>query len=98
MLKLANSVIYFTDESSTQGSVSLGGNIEFLAGEGIDTTVVGNTVRISGELATSSNAGVAFFPNSKLLSNYRFSSNYKNRRRHILIINFGELSVNCNKT
>jgi hypothetical protein len=60
--KLANSVIYFTDESSTQGSVSLGGNIEFLAGEGIDTTVVGNTVRISGELATSSNAGVAFFP------------------------------------
>jgi hypothetical protein len=59
--KLANSVIYFTDESSTQGSVSLGGNIEFLAGEGIDTTVVGNTVRISGELATSSNAGVAFF-------------------------------------
>ena len=61
-VKLANSVIYFTDESSTQGSVSLGGNIEFLAGEGIDTTVVGNTVRISGELATSSNAGVAFFP------------------------------------
>jgi hypothetical protein len=60
--KLANSVIYFTDESSTQGSVSLGGNIEFLAGEGIDTTVLGNTVRISGELATSSNAGVAFFP------------------------------------
>jgi len=60
--KLANSVIYFTDESSTQGSVSLGGNIEFLAGEGIDTTVIGNTVRISGELATSSNAGVAYFP------------------------------------
>jgi hypothetical protein len=65
--KLANSVIYFTDESSTQGSVSLGGNIEFLAGEGIDTTVVGNTVRISGELATSSNAGVAFFPTANFL-------------------------------
>ena len=65
--KLANSVIYFTDESSTQGSVSLGGNIEFLAGEGIDTTVVGNTVRISGELATSSNAGVAFFPTTNFL-------------------------------
>ena len=61
-VKLANSSIFFTDESSTQGSVSLGGNIEFLAGEGIDTTVLGNTVRISGELATSSNAGVAFFP------------------------------------
>jgi hypothetical protein len=65
--KLANSVIYFTDESSTQGSVSLGGNIEFLAGEGIDTTVIGNTVRISGELATSSNAGVAFFPTANFL-------------------------------
>lgn len=61
-VKLTNSSIFFTDESSTQGSVSLGGNIEFLAGEGIDTTVLGNTVRISGELATSSNAGVAFFP------------------------------------
>ena len=60
--KLANSVIYFTDESSTQGSVSLGGNIEFLTGEGIDTAVVGSTVRISAELATASNAGVAFFP------------------------------------
>jgi hypothetical protein len=60
--KLANSVIFFTDESSTQGSVSLGGNIEFLAGEGIDTVVIGNTVRVSGELATSANAGVAFFP------------------------------------
>ena len=65
--KLANSVIYFTDESSTQGSVALGGNIEFLAGEGIDTTVIGNTVRISGELATSANAGVAFFPTDNFL-------------------------------
>ena len=64
-VKLANSVIYFTDESSTQGSVSLGSNIEFLAGEGIDTAVVGNTVRISGELATSANAGVAFFPTAE---------------------------------
>ena len=65
--KLANSVIYFTDESSTQGSVSLGGNIEFLTGEGIDTAVVGSTVRISAELATASNAGVAFFPTANFL-------------------------------
>jgi len=65
--KLANSTIFFTDESSTQGSVALGGNIEFLAGEGIDTTVIGNTVRISGELATSANAGVAFFPTDNFL-------------------------------
>ena len=66
-VKLANSAIFFTDESSTQGSVSLGGNIEFLAGEGIDTVVLGNTVRISGELATSANAGVAFFPTANFL-------------------------------
>ena len=66
-LKLANPSIFFTDESSTQGSVSLGGNIEFLAGEGIDTIVLGNTIRISGELATSANAGVAFFPTANFL-------------------------------
>ncbi len=65
--KLANSTIFFTDESSTQGSVALGGNIEFLAGEGIDTTVIGSTVRISGEIATSANAGVAFFPTDNFL-------------------------------
>src|SRR5210317_2009721 len=35
--KLANSSISFTDESSTAGSVSLGGTLEFLAGEGINT-------------------------------------------------------------
>jgi len=61
-IKLANSVIFFTDESSTQGSVSLGGNLEFLAGEGINTSASGNILTIAAELATSSNAGVAFFP------------------------------------
>jgi hypothetical protein len=96
--KLANSVIYFTDESSTQGSVSLGGNIEFLAGEGIDTTVVGNTVRISGELATSSNAGVAFFPTANFLVTTGSVSITKIDGGTFLIIKFGELSVNCNKT
>jgi hypothetical protein len=59
--KLANPTIYFTDESSTQGSVSLEGTLEFLAGEGMNTTVSGSTLTIAGELASNSNIGVAKF-------------------------------------
>ena len=59
--KLANSAISFTDESSTSGSVSLGGTLEFLTGEGIDTTASGSTITIAAELATTSNKGVASF-------------------------------------
>jgi hypothetical protein len=59
--KLANSSLSFTDESSTSGSVSLGGTLEFLTGEGINTTASGSTITIAAELATSSNAGVATF-------------------------------------
>jgi len=53
--------LYFTDESSTQGNVRLGGTLEFLAGEGINTTVSGSTLTIAGELASTSNVGVASF-------------------------------------
>ena len=53
--------IYFTDESSTQGSVNVGGTLEFLAGEGINTTASGSTLTIAGELASTSNVGVASF-------------------------------------
>jgi len=53
--------LYFTDESSTQGNVRLGGTLEFLAGEGINTTASGSTITISGELASTSNVGVASF-------------------------------------
>ena len=51
----------FTDESSTQGSVQIGNPMEFLAGEGLNTTASGNTLTIAGELASTSNIGVAKF-------------------------------------
>src|SRR5210317_1279123 len=51
----------FTDESSTQGSVRLGGTLEFLAGEGLNTVASGSTLTISVELASTSNIGVASF-------------------------------------
>ena len=53
--------LYFTDESTTQGNVRLGGTLEFLAGEGINTVASGNTIQIVGELASTSNKGVASF-------------------------------------
>src|SRR6056300_916467 len=51
----------FTDESSTQGAVQIGNAMEFLAGEGINTIASGNTLQIAGELASTSNIGVASF-------------------------------------
>jgi len=51
----------FTDESSTQGAVQIGNPMEFLAGEGLNTTASGNKLTIAGELASTSNIGVAKF-------------------------------------
>jgi len=65
--KLANPFIRLADESSTLGQVFLEDTLEFLAGEGINTTVSQNRITISGELATASNAGVAFFPTANFL-------------------------------
>ena len=65
--KLANPFIRLSDESSTLGQVFLEDTLEFLAGEGINTTVSQNRITISGELATASNAGVAFFPTANFL-------------------------------
>ena len=53
--------LYFKDESSTQGQVRVGGTLEFLAGEGINTIATGNSLQIVGELASTSNIGVASF-------------------------------------
>tara|TARA_Y200000002_G_scaffold98604_2_gene79975 strand:- start:651 stop:2360 length:1710 start_codon:yes stop_codon:yes gene_type:complete len=51
----------FADESSTQGTVEIGNPMEFITGEGINTVASGNTLRIEGELASTSNIGVAKF-------------------------------------
>ncbi len=59
--KLNNPVIYFKDETSTQGQVSIEGTLEFMAGEGINTIANGNKLQIVGELASNSNIGVASF-------------------------------------
>ena len=64
---LANSVIQFSDESSTVNSTALGGKLEFLAGEGINTIVGASSLTISAELATSANAGVATFNTASFL-------------------------------
>ena len=60
--KLANPFIRLSDESSTLGQVFLEDTLEFLAGEGINTSISQNRITIAGELATSSNIGVATFP------------------------------------
>jgi hypothetical protein len=59
--KLANPFINFSDETSSSGQVQLEETLEFLAGEGINTVASGRTLTISGELATTSNIGVASF-------------------------------------
>ena len=59
--KLSNSAISFTDDSSTAVSVSLGTALAINGGEGIDATISAGRISIAGELATTSNKGVASF-------------------------------------
>ena len=60
--KLAEGIT-LTDETSTAGLVRVGGTFEFLAGAGINTAISsgGAALTISGELASTSNIGVASF-------------------------------------
>ena len=51
----------FADEGSSQGTVTIGSALEFLAGEGINTSALNNTLTITGEDASASNKGIASF-------------------------------------
>ena len=59
--KLSGATISFSDDSSTVSNVTLGETFAVAGGEGVDATISGQTLTIAGELATTSNKGVASF-------------------------------------
>lgn len=59
--KLSNSTITILAESGTAHAIALGESLTVSAGTGINTNIDNNTLEISAELATASNAGVATF-------------------------------------
>ena len=67
--KLANSTIAFADDSSSLVTVDLGSTLGITGGEGIDATVSGAGIVIAGELATTSNKGVASFSSDNFTVN-----------------------------
>ena len=54
----------FGGEDSSVGNVEIGNIMEFIAGEGVNTSASGNQLTIAGELASTSNIGVASFNSS----------------------------------
>ena len=59
--KLSGAQISFSDDSSTVSNIALGETFAVAGGEGVDATISGQTLTIAGELATTSNKGVASF-------------------------------------
>jgi len=59
--QLANNTVSFSDDSSTSVAINLGSTFAINGGEGVDATISGSTLTIAGELATTSNKGVASF-------------------------------------
>ena len=59
--KLDNSTITISAESGTAHAIALGETLTVSAGAGINTNITNNTLTISGELASETNAGIATF-------------------------------------
>ena len=59
--KLDNSTITISAGTGTPHAIALGETLSVSAGEGIITNITNNTLQISGELATETNAGIATF-------------------------------------